>query len=153
MTGLGLGQDGPRPPVMPASISAAPAPISSSIRCRTSVRESVTCSAIRSTSTRRSVRTSLIKGTKALSWSQPVASGKAATGGKSAPDSRRDEIAQNVRLPKTGRAVVRQFQGEQPLVDDVSKAGRNPRPVEIEARRRVVRQGMKAGARRERPRG
>ena len=47
---------------------------------------------------------------------------------------------------KQGSRSHLQFHSEEPFVDDVSQAIYDPSPVEVEARRRFVLQGMKTGA-------
>ena len=68
--------------------------------------------AMRSTSASRSARTSLIKGTKAFSLSQAVASGRAATDGRSPGVVAGTEIAEDIWLAEAGSAAVRQLHGE-----------------------------------------
>ncbi len=73
----------PSAPGTPFSLSSPAFPISSSARCSSSVRESSTCSAIRSSAAKRSALVSSIKGFMACSCSHVVASGADATAGGS----------------------------------------------------------------------
>ena len=56
------------------------------------------------------------------------------------------QVAEDIHLVEAGGAVIRQLHGKQPFVNDLSETIHDPCPVEIEARRRFMRQGMEAGA-------
>jgi hypothetical protein len=51
--------------------------------------------------------------------------------------SSRAEIAKDIRLAETGRAIIRQLHGEQSFVNHLSETIYDPRPIEIEAGRSV----------------
>ena len=87
-----------------------------------------------------------MNGISACSFSHAASSESEAMEAKPSPGVGGSQVAKHVRFPETGSATVRQFQGEQPFVDDIAEAVNDPPPVKVEARRSLMRQRMEAGS-------
>ena len=72
--------------------------------------------------------------------------GKAGRGRQQVRGRGRTQVPDHVRFAQAGRGTVRQFHGEQPLVDDTAEPVHDARPVEVEPGGGGVLQGVEAGA-------
>ena len=95
---------------------------------------------MRSTSAKRSARTSSIKGARAFSLSQAVASGKGGYGRQIIRHGGGTQVAEDIRLTEARGIVVGHLHGEQTLMDDLAETIHDSCTVKVQPRRSFVRQ-------------